>query len=343
MPRGIGDVHAAIADRVFGLLGPPARPVRLVHDTLSRGVYETVAGGVWLAAAALAATLSEPLGALAIAALNGLYGDRLEAEGSPLAIPMAVRRIGATITPHLVVFLHGLGETEHAWGSPNYGDLLDDATPVFIRFNTGRHISDNGAALARLLDELVRDWPVEVERITLIGHSMGGLVARSACHRGGAWTRQRPPRDLARHAARRRAARAGRARAQRRAAPRARDAPVRPLPAPPQRRHPRPAPRLAGGRGLARPGPRRAARQGASRGPAARGRHALLRLGHDHPQRAHPVGRLLGDMLVLPPSAAGRRIGLAAEHGLTLGGTHHLALLNHPAVAEQLREWLSAG
>ena len=91
-----------------------------------------------------------------------------------------MRRIGATITPHVVVFLHGLGETEHAWGSPNYGDLLDDVTPVFIRFNTGRHISENGAALAALLDALVRDWPVEVERITLIGHSMGGLVARSA-------------------------------------------------------------------------------------------------------------------------------------------------------------------
>ena len=102
---------------------------------------------------------------------------------------MQVRRVGETITPHVVVFLHGLGETEHAWGSPNYGDLLDDVTPVFIRFNTGRHISENGAALAALLDELVRDWPVEVERITLIGHSMGGLVARSACHHGGAWTR----------------------------------------------------------------------------------------------------------------------------------------------------------
>ena len=58
-------------------------------------------------------------------------------------------------------------------------------TPVFVRFNTGRHISENGASLAALLDELVADWPVEVERIAIVGHSMGGLVARSACHRGG--------------------------------------------------------------------------------------------------------------------------------------------------------------
>src|SRR3954469_22069586 len=120
LPRGIGDVHAAIADRVFGALGPSARPVRLVHDTISRGVYEGVRGGLWLGAHALGTTavaragatpagaaspgfarppLSETLrGAAAIAALNGVYGDRLAAEGSPLAIPMAVRRTGETIT-----------------------------------------------------------------------------------------------------------------------------------------------------------------------------------------------------------------------------------------------------
>jgi hypothetical protein len=53
----------------------------------------------------------------------------------------------------------------------------------------------------------------------------------------------------------------------------------------------------------------------------------------------HPLGRLVGDTLVLHPSASGRRIGL--EHGLTLGGTHHLALLDHPAVYAELRKWLS--
>jgi hypothetical protein len=56
----------------------------------------------------------------------------------------------------------------------------------------------------------------------------------------------------------------------------------------------------------------------------------------------HPVGRLLGDLLVLAPSAAGRRVGFSAEYGLALGRTHHIALLNHPAVAEQLRAWLVA-
>jgi hypothetical protein len=60
---------------------------------------------------------------------------------------------------------------------------------------------------------------------------------------------------------------------------------------------------------------------------------------------AHPVGRLVGDWLVLQPSASGRSrtrvIGFRAEDGVHLGGTHHLALLNHPQVYEHLREWLS--
>jgi pimeloyl-ACP methyl ester carboxylesterase len=58
----------------------------------------------------------------------------------------------------------------------------------------------------------------------------------------------------------------------------------------------------------------------------------------------HPIARLLGDALVLAPSASGRsrrrRIGFEEEYGLILGGTHHLALLNHPKVYAQLLTWL---
>jgi hypothetical protein len=58
----------------------------------------------------------------------------------------------------------------------------------------------------------------------------------------------------------------------------------------------------------------------------------------------HPLGRLVGDTLVLQSSGSGRsrsrRIGFRDEDGLHLGGTHHLALLNHPAVYPRLRDWL---
>ena len=60
----------------------------------------------------------------------------------------------------------------------------------------------------------------------------------------------------------------------------------------------------------------------------------------------HPLGRLLGDVLVLEASASGRardrRIPFEAEHGMHVGGAHHLALLNHPEVYERLRGWLAA-
>jgi pimeloyl-ACP methyl ester carboxylesterase len=277
---------------------------------------------------------------MAIAALNGLFGDRLEAEGSPLAIPMQVRRTGSTVTGHLVVFLHGLGETEHAWGSPHYGDMLDDATPVFIRFNTGRHISSNGATLAALLDELVRDWPVEVSRISIVGHSMGGLVARSACHHGGAWTEHvrhivslgtphmGAPLEQAVHAMS----------AALHLAPE-----TRPFARFLRRRS-------AGIRDLRRgslvdedwsgqdPDALRA--KARTEVPLLQGATHCFVSATITRNDKHPVGRLLGDMLVLTPSASGRRIGFTDENGLVLGGTHHLALLNHPEVARQLREWL---
>ena len=102
--------------------------------------------------------------------------------------------------PYIVVFLHGLMETEHAWrlgGEEPYGARLKrdvEATPVEVRYNTGRHVSENGRSLADELEALIEAWPAEVDRIALVGHSMGGLVARSACHqaaeRGDAWVRK---------------------------------------------------------------------------------------------------------------------------------------------------------
>ena len=137
-----------------------------------------------------------------IAAIAGLTGDALEADGSPLAQPMAIRVGGEPVRPgaaaladafpeatsRVVVFVHGLMETEFSWGATEtYGTRLARElgyTPVYVRYNSGLHISRNGRCLSDLLEELVAAWPVEVERIALVGHSMGGLVARSACQRG---------------------------------------------------------------------------------------------------------------------------------------------------------------
>jgi pimeloyl-ACP methyl ester carboxylesterase len=212
------DVHRAVTRRVFGALGPLGIPVRALHDPVSTVSYETVAAGLRAPLAvggrALArgasrgsASLAESrAGALALGAANGLFGDRLARDHPDLAVslgfwedgrevslePPDVREAFGDGTPRIVVFVHGLCETEDAWRAPypggaprpTYGDRLRSdlgITPVFVRYNTGLHVSDNGRALATRLDELIAAWPTRVEEIALIGHSMGGLVARSAC------------------------------------------------------------------------------------------------------------------------------------------------------------------
>lgn len=141
------------------------------------------------------------------AVLNGLFGDALAEQGSPLAIRMSFRTASgdelpldrdglARMFPHagrrLCVFVHGLMSLESIWRFPGrqaltYGGLLADdqgVDCVYVRYNTGRHISINGRELGVRLQQLIRAWPVRVREIDLIGHSMGGLVIRSACHYG---------------------------------------------------------------------------------------------------------------------------------------------------------------
>lgn len=146
-----------------------------------------------------------------MAVLSGAVGDYLARTSNGLALPMSVMVRGEPVSLHatslarafpaassaLVVFVHGLMATEHDWrmtDGKNYGTLLADELPIaplHIRYNSGRAIVENGADLAALLDQLVAAWPVPPTKITLIGHSMGGLVIRAAFHAGAshAWLR----------------------------------------------------------------------------------------------------------------------------------------------------------
>src|SRR5262245_41592841 len=208
-------MHEAIAGRVFRAIGPAAAPVRVVHDGIATGVYTGLrAGGV--AAAALAGETVRSLagggdvkvfersraGSLAQAAANALVGDQLAGRGSDAAITMAIRVGGRDVgadelgrafggaTSRVAVFVHGLGEDDASWrirvraqGGATYGSRLREElgfTPVYVRYNTGLHVSSNGLELAGLLERLEANWPVPVSEIALIGHSMGGLVARAA-------------------------------------------------------------------------------------------------------------------------------------------------------------------
>ena len=233
----VEETHRAAAARVFGFAGPAAVPARVVHDGVATGVYTVIRGvgfGVGSAATELlGVTARSPLPAgstarsnLALAALNATLGDELADQDSPLAIRMAIRSARSDVagnrdslkatfpeaTPKLVVFIHGLGGTEESWrlhagrdgeeAESTYGSRLAQDlgyTPAYLRYNTGLHISANGLHLANLLETVVAAWPTQVDELVLIGHSMGGLVARSSVSPG-----RRTRRPVGEHPAARR-------------------------------------------------------------------------------------------------------------------------------------------
>jgi hypothetical protein len=218
------DVHRAVANRVFAALGTAARPVQLMHDGIAAIAYTSTRVGVRVVPAAAGLTTAavrdpaapslhdDPRGRFVVGAVNGFWGDRLGAQRPALAAPLRIRTHGGPLratfanaahdagpdaSGRLVVFLHGLCETDLAWwlgATANWGDrdvtfgskLREDDgwTPLYVTLNSGRHISDNARDLADGLEQLVAAWPVPVTDVALVGHSMGGLIARSAAHHG---------------------------------------------------------------------------------------------------------------------------------------------------------------
>lgn len=223
------DATLGLTDLVEAMHSDIARPWPLRRaDAPARtrgvtgGVYRAIRGTSRLAArgldaglAALAPVLPERTPSARdesfVAALNGVLGDHLEASGNPLAILPQLRYAGrelpaerdaiaATITPEsrLVVLVHGLCRSDLHWrrnGHDHGAQLASDLgrTPIYFRYNSGLHVSANGRTLAALLEATIAKWPVEVEELSIVAHSLGGLVARSACHYaevgGATWPR----------------------------------------------------------------------------------------------------------------------------------------------------------
>ncbi len=202
-------MHRVIAGRWFGSLEPVAAPVRKVHDAVASAVYGSVRLGAGVVGAGIDEHISVESGtADSIQAFtNGLWGDDLGRHSDRLEITMAIRdsvgdpvTIGPDLatafpsaTDRMVVLVHGLVETERCWhgteNEPGMAQVLENhtgLTPVSIRYNSGRRVSDNGALLASLLEEVRAEWPVPVQSIALVGNSMGGLVVRSACEAASA-------------------------------------------------------------------------------------------------------------------------------------------------------------
>lgn len=365
------ETHHAVGGRVHGLLrkglGPAGAPAELLHRGISSTVYGAVGlsfrgasrGLGLLADAGYGPGLEDgPKGRFVNAAINGLIGHEIQQARPRLSIEMGVRHEGRDVPltpagiarafpqagPRVVVFVHGLCENEAYWNrgrdkvGGTYGETLaaEGWTPVFVRVNTGLTLRENGVALAALLQRLVDAWPggtEGIDRIALVGHSMGGLILRAASavvaegEAPSAWTDR--VSDVitlgtphlgswfavaADHASRTLAK------------------------APEVAAFGRIIDRQAPGihdliEGLADDVP-----------PLAHARYRLVTASLTRSPR-HPVARSIGDLLVTPRSARGQdRHGTDLFPGASLlhvGRTDHFDLLNHPEIHRALAAWLA--
>ncbi len=383
---GIASLVEAMHARIASPLSGPGAGAAVSGEERTRGipglVYKTVRGVTRLVGGSAEALLGclQPLLAApdprqpprperegVVAALNGVLGDHLAATDNPLAISMQFRRSGrplplerfalrssvAGATPRLLVLLHGLCMNDLQWqrAGHDHGEALASEcgyTPVYLHYNSGLSVSTNGRILAQLMESLYDAWPVPVERLVMIGHSMGGLVARSAIHhaafiqRGGLrWParvddlvclgtpHQGAPLERAGHGVDVLLGAAPYA------APLARLGKVR----------------SAGindlrlGNILSAPpgddGTRRCAHVGLPHGTRCYAVAASL-----GPSAGSLKARLLGDGLVPVASALGqhrdtdRRLAFADDHQAVVHDTSHLELLSSPEVHARLRQWL---
>ena len=178
-------------------------------------VYRSVSGGLRLVGrsidfglAPVVALLPEgestPVRDAYLSAINGVFGDYLAGTGNPLALEMILRHRGRQVDPanpaqglaeagsaeptrKLLVLVHGLCLNDLQWTREghNHGEALANElgfTPLYLRYNSGLRVADNGRGLSDLLETLLANWPQPVDELVIIGHSMGGLVARSAVH-----------------------------------------------------------------------------------------------------------------------------------------------------------------
>lgn len=179
-------------------------------------VYRTIRGVTGLVGASLDAALEQIVPLLGetptyperealVAAFNGVLGDYLAATDNPLAIRMSLRRNGESLelrrealaaafpqaTGKILVLVHGSSMNDLQWmrhGHDHGAALEKDLgyTAVYVHYNSGLHVAENGRALSALLETLVAEWPVPVTEVTFLAHSMGGLVSRAACRAAAA-------------------------------------------------------------------------------------------------------------------------------------------------------------
>ena len=187
-------------NRTTGITGMVYRNIRTIT--------ELVGDGIDVSLKRLSSLLGEKKSSqereAVLSALNGVLGDHLAARNNPLAIPMQFRRNGVPLVMgeqafdqavhqsngKVALMIHGACMNDLQWERKghNHGEALArdlGYLPVYLHYNTGRHISRNGRELAGLIDTFMNQLSQPIE-LVIIAHSMGGLVSRSAWHYGKA-------------------------------------------------------------------------------------------------------------------------------------------------------------
>jgi hypothetical protein len=173
-----------------------------------RGTTKIVGNGLDIGLKKLAPLLKENASSeereVILAVLNGVIGDYIEKHNNPLALKMQFRHNGKTlkiqpnelakILPNrngkILIGIHGLCMNDLQWTKNTHNHVEKLAkefgfTPIYLHYNSGKHISENGKEFSELLENLVSNWGIPIESIQIVSHSMGGLISRSALHYGG--------------------------------------------------------------------------------------------------------------------------------------------------------------
>jgi pimeloyl-ACP methyl ester carboxylesterase len=209
---GVVDIAEGVHRSVLDTLGIPGPPCGEKTGGFTGLVYQSVRSVTKLVGSSLDKVLSRlepllksvaqtPVGSpereAFLAALNGVMGDRLALQDNPLAINLTLRYQGQDLdwaalptafngNSKVLLMAHGLCMNDLQWGRQHEKALTSslDYTPIYARYNSGLHISQNGRLLSARLEQLIAHWPSPLEDLTVIAHSMGGLVIRAAFHYG---------------------------------------------------------------------------------------------------------------------------------------------------------------
>ena len=206
--RTLGAPDGETPGQTRGLTGLVYTSVRGVTQLLGKGVDTVLTKLQPLLESAEDAAPGTPQREAVLAALNGVMGDRLAASHNPLATPMTLRYQGVAlnwqalpampeVTGKVLLLIHGLCMNDLQWHTQrnshkgekgrvqDHGESLATAlgyTPVYLRYNSGLHTSQNGHELSARLEQLATHWPRPIEEFTVVAHSMGGLLIRSAVY-----------------------------------------------------------------------------------------------------------------------------------------------------------------